>query len=90
MLRTCGFMQALIQQYAVPMLEGEEVYGTQDNTRIAYLNTEDAARMTLACLSNDNTIGKTLTLAGPKAYTVNEVIKLCETLGGYVVGIRTG
>eukprot|EP00670_Eutreptiella_braarudii_P006216 CAMPEP_0174284920 /NCGR_PEP_ID=MMETSP0809-20121228/7108_1 /TAXON_ID=73025 ORGANISM="Eutreptiella gymnastica-like, Strain CCMP1594" /NCGR_SAMPLE_ID=MMETSP0809 /ASSEMBLY_ACC=CAM_ASM_000658 /LENGTH=500 /DNA_ID=CAMNT_0015380575 /DNA_START=20 /DNA_END=1522 /DNA_ORIENTATION=+ len=81
-LRTCGFMQALIQQYAVPMLEGEEVYGTQDNTRIAYLNTEDAARMTLACLSNDNTIGKTLTLAGPKAYTVNEVIKLCETLGG--------
>jgi uncharacterized protein YbjT (DUF2867 family) len=81
-LRACGFMQALIQQYAVPMLEGEEVYGTQDKTRIAYLNTEDAARMTLACLQKEATIGKTLTLAGPKSYTVSEVIERCEKLGG--------
>lgn len=81
-LRTCGFMQALIQQYAVPMLEGEEVYGTQDNARIAYLSTQDAARMTMACLQNKDTIGRTLTLAGPKAYSVTEVIKLCEKLGG--------
>lgn len=38
--------------------------------------------MTLACLQRDETIGKTLTLAGPKAYTVSEVIALCEKLGG--------
>lgn len=34
--------------------------------------------MTLAALRSDATIGKTLTLAGPKAWTVPEVIALCE------------
>lgn len=34
--------------------------------------------MTLAALRNDATIGRTLTLAGPKAWTVPEVISLCE------------
>jgi uncharacterized protein YbjT (DUF2867 family) len=34
--------------------------------------------MTLAALRSDATIGKTLTLAGPKAWTVPEVISLCE------------
>jgi uncharacterized protein YbjT (DUF2867 family) len=87
-LRTCGFMQALIQQYAVPMLEGEEVWGTQDETRIAYLSTQDAARLTMACLQTDATIGQTLTLAGPKAYSVKDVIALCEKLGGMPAKVK--
>eukprot|EP00667_Euglena_gracilis_P004843 EG_transcript_4868 len=87
-LRMCGFMQALIQQYAVPMLEGEEVFGTRDDTHIAYLSTQDAARMTIACLQHDSTIGKTLTLAGPKAYSVKEVIALCEKLGGMEAKVK--
>ena len=36
--------------------------------------------MTLAALRSDATVGKTLTLAGPKAWTVPEVIELCEKL----------
>ena len=34
--------------------------------------------MTLAALRSDATIGRKLTLAGPQAYTVSEVIALCE------------
>ena len=36
--------------------------------------------MTLAALRSDATVKKTLTLAGPKAWTVPEVIELCEKL----------
>ena len=72
-LRLCGFMQALISQYAVPILEEQSVFGTDDQTRTAYLDTQDAARMTMAALRTDATINKTLTLAGPQAYTIQEV-----------------
>lgn len=34
--------------------------------------------MTLAALRSDAAIGQKLTLAGPQAYTVSEVIALCE------------
>ena len=36
--------------------------------------------MTLAALRSDATVRQTLTLAGPKAWTVPEVIELCEKL----------
>lgn len=78
-LRLCGFMQAIIGNYAVPILEEAQVWGTDDETRTAYLDTQDVARMTLAALRNDETIGKTLALAGPKAYTNKEVISMCES-----------
>uniref|UniRef100_A0A7S2BBM5 NmrA-like domain-containing protein n=2 Tax=Pycnococcus provasolii TaxID=41880 RepID=A0A7S2BBM5_9CHLO len=81
-LRACGFMQALIGQYAIPILEGNQVWGTDDTTRTAYLNTQDAARMCLAAVRSDEAVGKTLTLAGPRAFTVSEVIALCEKLAG--------
>ena len=41
---------------------------------------QDVAKMTLAALRSDATVGQTLTLAGPKAWTVPEVIELCEKL----------
>ena len=31
---------------------------------------------------NEGAVGKTVTLAGPKAYTVDEVIGLCEKYAG--------
>jgi len=66
-LRLCGFMQPLIAGYAVPVLEEQPLWGTDDDTKTAYLDTQDVAKMTLA---------------GPKAYSVREVIGLCEKLGG--------
>ncbi|EIE24340.1 NAD(P)-binding protein [Coccomyxa subellipsoidea C-169] len=76
--RLCGFMQAIIGNYAVPILEDRQVWGTSDQTQTAYLDSQDVAKMTLAALRSDSTIGRTLTLAGPKAWTVPEVIALCE------------
>ena len=161
-LRLCGFMQAIIGNYAVPILEEKQVWGTSDATRTAYLDSQarrrrclpslhrlsvslcmhmirrasplktvlrslashsmsyartaspksvsinsnclvapeerpgrllhlggplsallicerqDVAKMTLAALRSDAAIGQKLTLAGPQAYTVSEVIALCE------------
>mmetsp|Transcript_38449 Transcript_38449/g.46386 ORF Transcript_38449/g.46386 Transcript_38449/m.46386 type:complete len:413 (-) Transcript_38449:185-1423(-) len=88
-LRCCGFMQALIGQYAVPILEEQEVWGTNDTTKTAYLDTQDVARMTLAALNTEKTIGKTLSLAGPQAYTIQEVISKCEKKASQEANVKT-
>jgi len=81
-LRLTGFMQPLISAYAVPILEEQSVWGTDDATRTAYLDTQDIARMALAAVRRSReTSGKVLILSGPRAYTVAEVIALCERLG---------
>ncbi|CAD7696860.1 unnamed protein product [Ostreobium quekettii] len=79
-LRLCGFMQAIIGNYAVPILEETQVWGTNDTIRTAYLDTQDVARMVLAVLRSEDAVNKTLTLAGPQAYSTQEVISLCEKL----------
>jgi len=81
-LRLCGFMQGLIGQYAVPILEERSVWGTNDKTKIAYMDTQDIARLTLNVLKEDKTIGSTLTLAGPSSYSSSDIVKLCVELSG--------
>jgi len=85
--RLCGFMQALISQYAVPILEEESVWGTDDQTKTAYLDSQDVARMALASLRTEEVVGKTMTLAGPGAYTIQEVIALCENKSNQVATV---
>lgn len=46
------------------------------------IHVQDVAKMTLAALRTEKTENKTLTLAGPKAFTVQEVIALCEDMAG--------
>lgn len=79
-LRLCGFHQAIIGNYAVPILEEKPVWGTSDETKTAYLDTTDLARMTMAALRAEGAHRASLTLAGPKAWTTREVIELCEKL----------
>lgn len=38
--RLCGFMQAIIGNYAVPILEDRQVWGTSDQTQTAYLDSQ--------------------------------------------------
>ncbi|KAK9176378.1 hypothetical protein WN944_028395 [Citrus x changshan-huyou] len=97
-IRLCGFMQThidngsrpnlddnevgLIGQYAVPILEEKSVWGTDAPTRIAYMDTQDIARLTFVALRNEKINGRTLTFSGPRAWTTQEVITLCERLAG--------
>ena len=41
--RLCGFMQAIIGNYAVPILEDRQVWGTSDQTQTAYLDSQVSA-----------------------------------------------
>ncbi|CAK7329375.1 unnamed protein product [Dovyalis caffra] len=88
-IRLCGFMQGLIGQYAVPILEEKSVWGTDAPTRIAYMDTQDIARLTLIALRNEKINGKLLTFAGPRAWTTQEVITLCERLAGQDANVTT-
>lgn len=40
----------MIGNYAVPILEERSVWGTNDETRTAYLDSQDVAKMTMAAL----------------------------------------
>ncbi|KAM7258592.1 hypothetical protein ACFE04_014333 [Oxalis oulophora] len=88
-IRLCGFMQGLIGQYAVPILEEQSVWGTDAPTRIAYMDTQDIARLTFIALRNEKIKGKLLTFAGPRAWTTQEVITLCERLAGQDANVTT-
>lgn len=82
-IRLCGFMQAVISAYAVPILEEKSVYGTDDDTKIAYMDATDVARMTLATLKKEEwSRGRVMTFAGPQAFTIQQVIGLCERYAG--------
>ncbi len=86
--RLAGFMQAIIGNYAVPILEEKAVWGTSDSTKTAYLDTMDAAKMTMASLRAPEAIGKTLPMAGPRGYTTEQVVRLCETLADCDAEVR--
>ena len=86
--RPTGFMQAIIGNYAVPILEEKPVWGTSDTTKTAYLDTMDAAKMTMASLRSPEAIGKTLPMAGPRGYTTEQVVRLCETLADCDAEVR--
>eukprot|EP00271_Cylindrocystis_brebissonii_P017238 TRINITY_DN43_c0_g1_i1.p1 TRINITY_DN43_c0_g1~~TRINITY_DN43_c0_g1_i1.p1 ORF type:complete len:444 (-),score=90.69 TRINITY_DN43_c0_g1_i1:408-1739(-) len=88
-IRLCGFMQALIGQYAVPILEDKSVWGTDAPTRVAYMDSQDVAKMTLAALRSEQTSRSTITLAGPRAWTSQEIIALCERLAGQDAKVTT-
>ena len=75
-LRLCGFHQAIIGNYAVPILEEKPVWGTTEETRTAYLDSVDLARMLMASLRAPKASRSVLTLAGPKAWSTSEV-RMC-------------
>jgi len=79
-IRLCGFMQAIIGNCAVPILEEKTVWGTDDTTRTAYIDTQDVAKLTIRALTRPDLISRTITLAGRESWTSTEVISLCESV----------
>lgn len=82
-LRASGFMQPLISQYAVNILDDEKVFGDDGSSPgIAYLDSQDCARFIAAAATKERTIGKTLLVSGPRVWSTNDVIELCEDKSG--------
>jgi uncharacterized protein YbjT (DUF2867 family) len=82
-LQGVAFMQGLISQFAIPVLEGQTVWVSGMPTPIAYMNTQDMARFAVAALDHpDTTIRRSFPVVGPRAWTTGEITQLCERYTG--------
>jgi uncharacterized protein YbjT (DUF2867 family) len=79
-LRPCGFLQGLIGQYAIPILEGQAVWMAGQVAPTAFMDTQDVAKFAVKALDSAEAINKTLPVVGNRAWSGNEIISLCERL----------
>ena len=77
-LQGVAFMQGVIGQFAIPILNKEAVWVSGNPTEIAYMNTQDIARFAVNALNREQTIKKSFPIVGPKAWSAKELISLCE------------
>ncbi len=78
--RPCGFMQGLIGQYAIPILERQSVWVMGEAGAVAYMNSQDIAKFAVKALKLPAAENKTFPLAGTRAWGAYEIIRLCERL----------
>lgn len=81
-LKPCGFMQGLIGQYAIPILENQAVWVMGNTSPIAYMDTQDIAQFAVKALDTPKTIGGTFPVVGTRPWGAYEIIRLCERLSG--------
>lgn len=88
-LRPCGFLQGLIGQYAVPILEKQAIWVMGEAAPIAYMNTQDIARFAVRSLKLPETNQRSFPLAGTRAWGGYELVRLCERLSGEDAKVST-
>ncbi|EKV02216.1 putative nucleoside-diphosphate sugar epimerase [Leptolyngbya sp. PCC 7375] len=88
-LRPCGFLQGLVGQYAIPLLEKQAIWVMGEAAPIAYMNTQDIARFAVRSLQLPETGKRSFPLAGTRAWGAYELVRLCERLSGEDAKVST-
>ena len=81
-LRPAGFMQGLIGQYAIPVLEGQPVWMTGESSPVAYMDTQDVAKFAVKAISVPETSNRSFPIVGNRAWSGQEIISFCERQSG--------
>jgi uncharacterized protein YbjT (DUF2867 family) len=79
-LRPCGFMQGLIGQYAIPILESQSVWVIGKTAPMAFMDTIDIAKFAVQALKVPETENQSFPVVGSRAWDGYDIIKLCERL----------
>ena len=76
--KCAAFMQGVISQFAIPVLDSQAVWMSGTPTKIAYMNTQDMAKIIVSSINKPKSYKLSLPLVGPRAWDSDEVISLCE------------
>jgi uncharacterized protein YbjT (DUF2867 family) len=79
-LRPCGFMQGLIGQYAIPVLETQPVWVIGKTAPMAFMDTIDVAKFGVKAITTPETEKKSFPVVGNRAWDGYEIVNLCERL----------
>nr|WDB00077.1 Ycf39 [Cyanidium sp. THAL103] len=86
--KLAGFFQGIVLDYALPILNDQEIYVIENYPALPYIDSRDVAKLTLKSLNTISSNKRVLSLLGPRSWSPKEIIDLCENLSGKKAKIR--